>query len=187
MGTFVQFVDAVAWPIAVLLIALLFRSELRSLLGRMTTLKYKELQAEFEKKLDSAEKEAKAISTNKAIDQKIYTNVMDYIEDTKSRLIRIAEVSTRAAIIEAWTELETAIHYTAKEKGMDEGKRVSMNQLIERLVEKGMISKKLLTLYNDLRALRNQVAHTREYHVTYSQAERYIFLAIDFAVELHSI
>ena len=65
MEHFVEIIKAIAWPIAIVWLGYVFRSEVRQLLGRMSSLKYKDMEANFDKQLAKAESEAKSITVNK--------------------------------------------------------------------------------------------------------------------------
>lgn len=52
----------IAWPAAIVWVAMLFRSEIRSVLRRVSQLKYKDLEASFDEGLVRAEAKAAVIS-----------------------------------------------------------------------------------------------------------------------------
>ncbi len=65
----------------------------------MSSLKYKDMEANFDKQLAKAESEAKSITVNKKPDENL---------SQTEQLLRIANVSPRAAIVEACTLIEMA-------------------------------------------------------------------------------
>ena len=74
----------------------------------MSSLKYKDMEANFDKQLAKAESEAKSITVNKKPDENL---------SQTEQLLRIADVSPRAAFVEAWTLIEMA----ASKKGLKAG------------------------------------------------------------------
>ncbi len=185
MNSTVQLVDALAWPLAAVAIAVVLRAEVRALLGRLSTLKYKDLQADFERKLDKAEKKAETIPPPQMVGDKIYSSRLDWETDAIARLTRIAEVSPRAAVTEAWAQLESAIRSAAETLGLAATSRQPSPRLIGELLKRQTVSEQAAQIYPELRALRNEIAHVPEFSVDYPQADRYIRLAVSLAGELH--
>jgi len=58
---FIRFVDAVAWPFVVFLLAYTFRRNLQALLNRISRFSYKDLQVEFQENLGAVERKLKPI------------------------------------------------------------------------------------------------------------------------------
>ena len=58
----VKVIDSLVWPVLVAWLVYGFRSPIGTLIGRLSTLKYKDLQAEFEKRLDEIEPVADVVS-----------------------------------------------------------------------------------------------------------------------------
>jgi hypothetical protein len=160
MEHFVEIVKALAWPIAAIWIGYIFRSEVRQLLGRVSSFKYKNVEASFEKILVQAEKSANNIEKPKLKET-------DLELSQKEQLLRIAEVSPRAAIVEAWTIIETA----AMKNGLWTGaaiKRTNPKMILDHLESSGKLS------------------HLPEFAVTQDDAERYLDLAVKSAAVIGS-
>jgi hypothetical protein len=169
MEYLIRLIEAIIWPTVVIWLGYLFKSELQKLLARMSTFKYKELEAKFERELEDAEESARSVEPppdrNKTAAHR-----------SKDRLTQIAEASPRAAIIEAWTMIETA----AVKAGLSLGAalpRTSPGLIIQRLVESGEFSPTSLELIEKLRKLRNHAAHLPDFAISPSEAERYLELA----------
>lgn len=177
MENFVKLIEALAWPVAVLIFAFSFRTELRKVLNRISKLKYKELEATFDKELSQVENRTK-----------LYVHAEDKIlvetpaeKSVYVQLLRIAEVSPRAAITEAWRKLESAVDQLAASMGMDAKSPMSGVKAIRSLIQKEQVDSSLLEDYNRLRKLRNQAAHAEEFDISQTEAERYAALAIEIA------
>lgn len=178
MEHFVEIVKALAWPIAAIWIGYIFRSEVRQLLGRVSSFKYKNVEASFEKILVQAEKSANNIEKPKLKET-------DLELSQKEQLLRIAEVSPRAAIVEAWTIIETA----AMKNGLWTGaaiKRTNPKMILDHLESSGKFSHYSLELINQLRQIRNRASHLPEFAVTQDDAERYLDLAVKSAAVIGS-
>jgi len=173
MEHFVEIVKALAWPVAAIWIGYIFRAEVRQLLGRVSTFKYKDVEASFEKSLMEAEQSAKNIENPKVEET-------DLELTQKDQLLRIAEVSPRAAVVEAWTIIETA----AMKNGLSIGsavKHTSPKMILDHLKSSGKFSDESLELINRLRQIRNKASHLPDFAVTQTEAERYLDLAVKSA------
>ena len=159
-------------------------------MGRMSTVKYREFEAEFNKSLVKAESEAQSVPTP-PIDNQIKASSSEH--DSLERLMRIAEVSPRAAITESWTELELLITQIANSVEIDPRKEqrhggvMPSHRMIEELTKNNYFPKGILPLFNDLRRLRNKAAHQHDFDIGLPMAQRYIHLVQHFADKLQAL
>lgn len=171
MDHLVEIIKALAWPVAVIWMSFIFRSEVRGLLSRVSSFKYKGVEASFAKILEKAESDAKNIeSPAKNQDE-------DSENSQVEQLLRISEVSPRAAVVEAWTLIETA----AMKNGLvvDSAiKRTNPKMILSHLEASGKFSSESIHLLNELRIIRNKASHLPDFAVTQSDAERYLELAV---------
>lgn len=179
MEYFVRVIDAIAWPSAIVWLGYLFRREVRQLLGRMSTLKYKDMEAKFEKELLKAETEAKKITTNggKTWEETTARAVTTQFEQFQ----RIAEVSPRAAILESWLDVEVAIMAAAEKAGLEVKVPVNTNQLAMYLFSMEVINNEVVPVYQSLKNMRNQAAHMADFTLSYEEAIKYLDLALGVA------
>jgi len=170
MEHLVEIIKAIAWPASIIWLGYIFRNEVRQLLGRVSSFKYKDVEANFEKDLSEAENSAKTLETTN-------TERSEETLSQQDQLLRIAEVSPRAAIVEAWTLIETAairsglVHGTAM-------KRTSPKMILEVLSNSGKLSSESILLIENLRRIRNRATHMPDFAITQSEAERYLGLAV---------
>lgn len=184
MEHFVKLVEALAWPAAAIWLSFIFRSEIRKLLGRVSSLKYKDLEANFEKGLVAAEEEAKKALPEKAKiisgdEEPIYPPPHD---SRYEQLLRIAEESPRAALLEAWVEVETSLSETAERFNINNSRRVPARKVVIGLIDTGKFAKTIFPLFEDLRVLRNEAAHAPQFVPTERQTKRYLQMAIEMAL-----
>ena len=172
MDHFVEIIKALAWPLSVTWLGYIFRSEVRLLLNRMSSFKYKDVEASFERELAEAENNAKRIITSVAPSSQDLSQ--------KEQLFRISEVSPRAAVVEAWTLIETA----AIKNGLISGtaiQRTNPKMIVEYLVKSGEFSPESINLIEQLRRIRNQASHMSDFEISQNEAERYLDLAVQSA------
>lgn len=165
MEYLIKFIDIIAWPSTTLLLAWFFRAELRTVLSRISTLKYKDLEAKFEKGLSQVQKNIEPL--NEGID-------INDLQATQNRLERLIEISPRAAILEGWIELEQALFQLGESYQM---KGRSPLHMIKFLNEKGVISKEFSQALHEMRRLRNEAAHVPDFVVEEKEAQNFINLS----------
>ena len=113
----VQLLEAVAWPVVLVFAIALFRRPIIRLLPTLRSARYKHLELQFGKRLDElgsqAEKadlpepEARPAWVYESPDEWTFG---DYIE-------RLAPISPRMAIAEAWRHVELALRDAASRRG----------------------------------------------------------------------
>ena len=181
MDNFVKLIDALAWPIAVLILAFGFRTELRNIFRRMSKFKYKELEAIFDNELSQVENRSKLYIEP---EEKPLSETPEEEKNEYVQLLRIAEVSPRASITESWRKIESVADQIASGMGMERRSPGNSKKAISSLVLKKQINPSLLEDYNNLRKLRNQAAHAEEFDISQTEAERYAALAIEITAFL---
>lgn len=171
MELVVTLLVGIAWPAAIIWVAMLFRHELRSVLRRVSQLKYKDLEASFDEGLNRAE--AKASAVGSAPLARIHN---PELTSRLEQLRRIAEVSPRASILEAWVLVEEA----AGKSGFIQGAsmpRVNPYLFVEELIRLGKLPPDSAALIQQLKKLRNYATHLPDFSITQDEADRYLELA----------
>jgi len=170
--TFVaEIVKALAWPLATIVIVTIFRRPLTQLLPLLRRVKYGDLEAEFERKIEEAKSEAAAVLPE--VTRKALAPSAD-----ETRLIQLSEISPRAAVLEAFTGVELAAISAARKLGMPKAfPRTLTYRALTFLEESGKVDHQLVTLLRDLRGLRNQAAHAPEFGLTTDAALQYVQIA----------
>ncbi|WP_217475236.1 DUF4145 domain-containing protein [Stutzerimonas stutzeri] len=173
-----EIIKSIAWPIAAIWIAQLFKSEVRALFGRVSHLKYKELEAQFEKGIELAKNQARQLDHEK---YKALRNAsIDGILTTFELVNRIALTSPRAAIIEYWIDLEAAISAAAKKAGISSS---NTSKNVSKLIEMGHVSANVMPLYMQLKELRNQATHMPDFSITAKDAQAYLKSVLELGNE----
>lgn len=173
MEHIVEIIKALAWPVAIVWLGYLFRNEVRSLMGRLTALKHGETEISFTRSLEKAEQKASEISQPQA---SAHESTAEELSQ-KEQLYRLAEISPRAAIVEAWTLIETAAVKSELTTGAA-FKRTSPKLILDHLASTGNFSSESIEVINSLRQLRNKATHLPDFAISQEEAERYLDLAI---------
>jgi hypothetical protein len=181
----VGLVQALAWPVITLLIVLLLRRPFIELLKNVEKMKWQGVEFEFGKQLVNAEKGAKELSLPSA--EKVKLPAFKQETSLYERMKAIAEISPAAAVADSWKAVEFATLQVANAHGYDFPERTAGYKIIEKLVVDGVIDKGTMSLYRDLRELRNSAAHHSDFSITVSEALRYIDLSLSLANRLQEI
>lgn len=167
-------IKALAWPTAAVLVALMVRKPVIELLPFLRRLKYKEIELEFSKELAQLKSELGA--SESTISQKPQSPALSA---SNNRLLNIASISTSAAILEAWSELESASIAVASSFWNQPPSDAFKNypRLGDYLLQCKVIDEKQLAVFNKLRELRNKAAHAINLNLSEKEARTYIELA----------
>ncbi|MFM4721127.1 hypothetical protein [Aeromonas bivalvium] len=171
-----EIIKAVAWPATAIVLVVLLRKPIVELIPLLRRLKYKELELEFSQEVSELKAEVEAIAKEKG-------EVVPSIAFTSSSLLNLVTFSTRAAIMEAWLEVESAgVAVASSFWGQPPTETFrNMPRLGEYLLQCKVIDEKQLAVFNKLRQLRNKAAHAQELNLSENDARSYIQLASDLA------
>jgi hypothetical protein len=173
MELVVTLLTGIAWPIALVWVAYLFKGELRSLMHRVSHLKYKDIEAKFESTL--ADAEAKVIAIDKATSTAPLPDLE--LNSRLEQLRRIADISPRAAIMEAWVLVEDAAGKSRFFQGA-KSHRVNPKLLVKELVRLGKLPPISESVVDPMREIRNQVAHISDFDPSQDIVDRYLQVAV---------
>lgn len=181
MEYFVKIVDSLAWPIAAIWLGYIFRGEIKNLLERVSTLKYKDLEADFRDTLVEVETEAKKITAQDSDP----SSMSDQNNERYYRLMRLSEISPRAAILEAWIEVESELF-----KLCDRASFRTHNKngfaLVRDMVANDILPENIIPLIDGLRKMKNDAVHLPEFGFD-DTGKRYLSVAIGISKMLETI
>ena len=201
----VELVKALAWPVAVLVLALLFRGALRHALDRMTHVKSSLFEGEFKSGLKEVEIHTRpwgagpaAARPDAATESLVSLAAGEPApapppddpdsSEMKDRLAQIAEIDPRGAILDAWKFVEEA---AARAIGKLPGRKrpVADERDIARGVRELATRKpsdiNLLLIYDRLRQLKDQAERWRSSRFgRRTMAKNYVKQAMNYATSL---
>lgn len=175
-----QLVKALAWPCAVIIIVLLLRRSLLAVIPNLKRLKYKDFAAEFERNLEKANREVAQI--NPPPMQQAEETPMGLPEPAAQKYRRLAEVSPKAAIMEAWRDAEIALLDAA---GMRDSS-VTLPRILDILFRDGKIDIAEKQILEYMRSLSNKAAHA-DIDFDADQAYRYAILSTQMTIEIINV
>lgn len=178
----VDILKVIAWPTVVVVSMWLLRRPLADLVPATRRVRYKDLQVEFGKDVEEVRMEAEAELPPLAARELSRPS-------TEDRLLLMADVSPNAAILEAWREVERASLKLLEARSTHIPSSVTARyKMIMRLLgHAGVVEPKKLKILNDLRRLRNRVAHADGVEATVDQALEFIDIALGLITYLNNI
>lgn len=171
--TFVsELVKAVASPVTAVVLAVLFRAELRALLSRLKKGKVGSAEFEFQEKVAELASEIEEISPAQ---QPISLN---------AETVKLATLNPRAAMLTAWIEIEVALTKLAqKHELLNSRTRRNPTVLVRTLARAGLIPKAHAPGFIALYRLRNEAAH----EMAFNPPEDAILGYLEIAEELKQL
>ena len=165
-------ISSLSWPVIVLIIVLNLKNPLSKILISLTKFRYGNLEMEFER-LQSSAKTLPETIENKTIPESeriIYASLEEQISDISPR-------SPEGAILIAWSTIEAAISSAIMRLAISPVSTSyrSVIHNIECLKKYTNFDNIVFAILDDLRVVRNQVAHARDgrYKVSVEQALSY--------------
>ena len=174
-------IQALAWPLTLLILILLLRTPITNLIPLIQRLRYKDLELEFGQRVEEAKVEA-AQELPEAAEEPTP------LGPEREAIVRLAEISPRAAVLEAWRRVELATLATAKiASGDNLPIKVKPFQAIRALEQNERIERSAINLLKELRSLRNEAAHAPQFALSQESALEYTALAENVVNYLRSI
>ncbi len=172
-------VGSLAWPIVVLIVAVLFRRQLSALLARpLSSLKAGPLEAVWDRQV--AEVEAELPRSPSGV-----TSAGG--DPDTDRLREIARAAPAAAVLEAFTLIEEQLRQILLDAGVDAGVDAGGGgamQMARRALEAGLVRPETVKAVEGAAVLRNLAAHGRKADLDEARALDYLALvdAVSFAL-----
>jgi len=151
----VSLVQAVAWPLAVVVLVLVLRPHLLTLMERghgrpFKRVKLGPVEAEWEARVQEGEKE---------IGRDVENNLASYNQSMPLRLRSLAKTSPRGAVLTAFAEVESLLrNLVLGSKSSDIRRTPSVLELSRLAAENNLISQTSARALDALRSLRNTAA-----------------------------
>lgn len=175
-------VEATAWPVVACICFFALKEQLLRLFPFLRRLKYKEFEAEFGEGL--REVNEKLIGNVRPVTFTTLPEAIATTESSRDHFIRLAEVAPRAAILEAWLQIEHAAQRLIRSHGVAERRPLRMVGpaiILDCLDKTSVVTPEQRESFNKLRQLRNKVVHFAEISLPLDEVIEYIDLALSLA------
>lgn len=174
MNYLLNFLDILAWPVAVVLLGYIFRRDINEAFFIHFRPQPQKIAYRLVAKIAVAEKLAEEITAGMGGKPDLHSS--EYYKKSHESLQRLAKASPRAAIIETWVEIEHKLLDIAEELEIYARGPLGSKRTIEKLIAQNKLPAKILQLYQSLREIRNKATHVPDYTFSNSDAERYFEL-----------
>lgn len=151
----IKLISAIAWPAAAIVIAFYFKKELAALMARLKKGKVAGTEFEFENYVREVNAEADIPRADEA-------------ESISPAAAAQAGTDPRGAILGAWISVEEALFDLVKRRDLSEvgtSPRAPKNVVsaIRAIQKANLLDSRWIALFQDLRVLRNEAAHSNEF------------------------
>lgn len=171
MRYFDELVHVIAWPAALVLLAYLFRKDIRDLVMGHLAPKPQRISYRLSSTLQLADELAQSVVKSIGGQPNVKNN--ETYRKSHEQLQRLAKASPRAAIIETWVEFEANIQDVADKMEIFSRGPLGTRRTIEKMIDMKKIDPDMLSLYASLREVRNKATHVPDYTISNEDAERY--------------
>lgn len=177
-----EIIKVLAWPCTVIVIVLMLRKPLIKLIPLLQRLKYKDLELDFGKSVKELREDAIKVLPDEMADATL-------VERIPEKIIRLAEISPRAAVMESWHAVQkAAIDALRKRRGdLEESARGSQYRLVQTVAKAGLLDEDQIGIYHNLRFLRNEAAHSPDFALSPESALEYSNLAYRLTEHFHKL
>jgi hypothetical protein len=160
-------VSDLSWPVVVLIVFFVLRNPIALLIPKLRSIKGPGGWGfEFSEKAANAEERSKALAAPRMALQAGESEAPAWVDE----LHQLADVSPRAAILEAFLRVEEQILRLAKPFGQPRG----VTSAARRLADGGIVPRDVLAVLDDLTAMRNQAVHSSEFVIPPTAATSYV-------------
>ncbi len=166
-------ITSIAWPTTVITVVFMLKYQLEQLIGRLSRVKWKEAEAVFSETIIKLAKETSEITSPNN-----YKSTA--LQDTAEHLRKLASISPKSAILEAFCVLENAAIKAAKLSPKYSGDYKGIINIIQLLTGKPLMAQHGKQIF-ELFKLRNQVAHSDTFDMSRFLVQEYIDICLSIA------
>ena len=183
-----EFISSVAWPVTVLVIALLFRNTISAMLsGELKSLKVGPIKAIWSRNVQRVRSDLQAAGgeDEETGDQKASGSLLESQAQPRTgsglvvELVPLAEQSPETAVLEAYSRIERTLRELLANSPVDphlDLSQLGAHALADLAHQHGLISAKTQQAVEGLGVLRNLAAHGRAGELTPERAVEYLVL-----------
>ena len=172
-----EIVSSLTWPTVVLILVLILRGEITILLPQIKKLKAGPLEAEFDREVRELALESES---------QVSLDSVSKMSPEQQKLIQMAELSARSAIIDAWQNVEFAAMRVVQTMYPSIPPRdlYSSSNVLRILNRDEILRRDEVERFIELRNLRNQATHLPEFAPAHDSVLNYINLALQLKSDL---
>lgn len=172
-------VGSLAWPTVAIVAIVLLRRPLAGLLPLLRHLKYRDLELDFSQEVQQLKQQAE--QTLKAAPE-----ALPQPSAQERAVLDLAVVSPRAAIVDSWRSIESAIRRGIEARGfpVKSNRDLVGPRLIQTMGLAEILDGATRDLIDRMRMLRNEAAHAEDFEIDEYSARAYAELAAGLVREI---
>jgi hypothetical protein len=155
---FASVAGAIAWPVAVLVIVIMFRKQIRWMLEHLKRIGGPGVNFELSREIDEAQASIEKLAVETKPSQEII-NIDAKGFQEKYEALQVAAVFPAGAILFAWKEIEGIIGELKLKLDPNKPYR-NPEEVLKALINEGFLSETILHVYRNLKKVRNTIVHT---------------------------
>ena len=174
----VKLVSAIAWPACLLIVLFFLREPVRRIVPLLERIKYKDFEVRFFRQ------------RLKVVRQSVPTDVSTtkQLPGKDSELLKLADISPRAAIQGAWHEIEVIAETKLRELYPGKCGEATSTQDALRILEcSGVLIPSTAKALQEMSWLRNEAVHSDDFALSVSDASDYISVARSIRLQIEGI
>ena len=160
-STFLELVKTLVWPVVILVLAFMLRRELGLLLSKVSRIKHKETEIEFQQRVEEA------VSAVGDIEQ----------AQNKKSTDELTTLSPRGAIIESWLEVEDSLLSFNARNGLSPSTREEFENQKSRgmlqILDSDVLNRQSIVLLKRLRELYKEALDLTDSEINPPISEKY--------------
>lgn len=153
-------IDSLAWPVAGIVLGLMFRKKLLELLPTLRKVKAGPLEAEFEMAAKQVLAGTADVVSKEAKTDAPHPTTGSSVGDAAAKLLT-ARAEPTATIIEGWSTLDGELHKLGRQTGIEIDPLENQLKVYQATMDSDVLPAETKKLVRELRKLRNQVAHAQ--------------------------
>jgi hypothetical protein len=167
-----EIIQAVAWPLVVLVVFLSLRKPLLELLPSLRSFRYRDLELGFDTQVQALANDIRRLLPEARLSG-------EAVQQRQS-MEELARLSPRAVVLESWLQLERTAMDVSRRKGLDLDSRQIRTPILlgHALEQAGILDDEMQTVFYRLRNLRNAAAHASDFAFDAESAMEYADLAL---------
>jgi hypothetical protein len=167
-----ELTKALAWPTAAVVAVVLLRGPVGKLIPLLRSLRYGDLEIDFEQGLAEASRIADEVGLPAKAEQ-------ERMLEPVGGLVHLATISPHTSILESWRHVENSLVEAGRAKSIDVAPAVWTMPLVlsAMMLDKGALTQSQHDLLLQLKLLRDRLVHTPGFKVPPDEAIRYAELA----------
>lgn len=159
-------IKSLAWPLVTLCLFISYKETLSKIFSNLKSLKIKDFELIVQSQISKAEQEFPEAST---INETSKPN-----KEEQDNIRILAEISPRAALLEAWYPFEVTVNKIGKELGIiNDGHASQINDLVNGLKNSGILNEEEVNAIIRMRNIRNSAIHTENFILSASSVSEY--------------